>query len=215
MQTHERYIASVAKLAIRYADLSPTEREQLKAIKLVYGAGPNGVRGVTYYNRFKPAGSETQVPFVEICAFSQESIVQVTGTTLHELGHVLAGWGEGHGKQWVCSCERLGLKGIKAAGTEYAWDMFAPKLRKAIEKLPKPDEGEILPGLSLGGAGLGGMPTLKPCGAGIGTRGGKSRGVGSGSRLRKYVCDCGQIVRAACDDLDAVHNECKTAFVCQ
>jgi hypothetical protein len=99
--------------------------------------------------------------------------------------------------------------------------MFSPKLKAAIDKLEKPNEGEIVSTVAMPQAGLpvtfgtGHNYLPKPCGAGIGTRGGKSRGIGSGSRLRKYVCDCGQIIRAACDDLDATHNECKSAFICQ
>jgi hypothetical protein len=52
-----------------------------------------------------------------------------------------------------------------------------------------------------------------PCTAGTGTRGGTSRGPGSGSRMRKYVSGCGQIVRAATDDLHATCDCCQTPFV--
>lgn len=217
MQTHEQFISSVASLAISLADLNPSERDTLKSIKLVYGSGPNGTRGVTFYNRFKPRGSDQAVPFVEISAFGQESVVQVAGTTIHELGHVLAGWGAGHGKGWKQACERLGLRCVKAAGTNYSWSMFERLLREGIARMDKPDEGEPVCSLSglIFGPQAGKLGTLKPCGAGVGTRGGKSRGVGSGSRLRLYVCDCGQKIRAASSSLDATHNSCGSAFVCQ
>lgn len=216
-QTHETYIRKVAELAIRFADLNPTERAELTAIKLVYGAGPSGTRGVTYYNRWKP-NAEKSVPFVEVCAFGQESLVQVCGTTIHELGHVLAGWGSGHTKAWVDACKRLGLSNIQAAGTEYKWECFSPKLRKRLEALPPPTDGNPaslssqLVGLLGPAAPL--MGTLKPCGAGIGTRGGKSRGVGSGSRLRLFQCGCQRPVkvRIAADEFDAKHNPCGEAF---
>ena len=218
MQTHETYIRKVAELAIRFGDLNPTERETLKAIKLVYGAGPSGTRGITYYNRWKPGNGETIVPFVEVCAFGQESLVQVCGTTIHELGHVLAGWNAGHSKDWISACARLGLGGIQAAGTNYQWECFADKLRKKLEGLPPPVDGNpqsllspaMVPG-HLGGPGTK-WATLKPCTAGIGTRGGTSRGVGSGSRLRLWECKCGIKVRIASDTFDATHNPCKSRF---
>lgn len=217
-QTHERFIQSVAKLAIRMGDLNPTERQSLSAIKLVYGAGESGLRGITYYGKWK--GAKEAVPFVEICAFGQESWIQVAGTTIHELGHVLAGWGAGHSKTWLEACARLGLGDIQAAGTEYKLECFAPKLRTAIEKLAKPDEGEpvaavaSMPGSPLGLPGMFGSIRPKPCGAGIGTRGGKSRGVGSGSRLRLFTCSCEHPVkvRIAADGFDAIHNPCQSAF---
>lgn len=216
-QTHETYIRHVARLAVRMGDLNPTERQELAAIKLVYGAGPSGTRGVTYYNRWKP-NADKVVPFVEVCAFGQESLVQVCGTTIHELGHVLAGSSAGHSKQWSDACARLGLSNIQAAGTSYSWECFAPKLRKALEALAPPTDGNpqsignALVGLLGPGAPLLGRP--RPCGAGIGTRGGKSRGVGSGSRLRLFQCACQRPVkvRIAADNFDAVHNPCGKAF---
>lgn len=218
-QTHETYIRKVAALAIRLGDLNPTEREELQSIKLVYGAGPSGTRGVTYYNRWKP-NADKSVPFVEVCAFGQESLVQVCGTTIHELGHVLAGWNAGHGSAWSAACKRLGLSNIQAAGTEYKWDCFAPKLRKALEALPAPIDGNpqsLAAQFPLGmlGPGTGIAPVFKPCGAGIGTRGGKSRGVGSGSRLRLFQCACHKPVkvRIAADSFDATHNPCGKAFI--
>ncbi len=88
LQTHEKFIAAVASYAIKLGDLNPTERAQMQAVKMVYGSGPAGTRGVTYFQRWKPSDKEESVPFVELCAFGQESIVQLCGTTIHELGHV-------------------------------------------------------------------------------------------------------------------------------
>ncbi len=105
---------------------------------------------------------------------------------------------------------RLGLNGIKAAGTDYQWDMFAPKLRAKLEALKAPEDGEpasLTHMLRKMGQGLPGAPSpiqrLKPCGAGIGTKGGKSRGVGSGSRLKLYQCGCGRKIRAAGPTLES------------
>lgn len=215
MQTHEAFVNSVAALAISRVPAGDT-LNTLASIKLVYGAGENGVRGVTYYNKWKRPGDKAQpVPFVEISAFNQESWVQIAGTVVHELGHVAAGFDAGHKKPWHDACELLGLRAIKATGTCYRLAMFAPDLREAIAALPKPDEGQSVDSLmTMGGAFPRNMPlpSVKPCQAGIGTRGGKSRGVGSGSRLRLWVCGCGCKARVASDTFEAVHTPCGTSF---
>jgi hypothetical protein len=202
---HEQFIAAIADVAA--SRLASDEAEAVRAIKLVYGAGPDGVRGVTYYNKWK--GANGAVPFVEISAFNQSSHCQVAGTVLHELGHVLAPIGAGHDRQWVMACSRLGLRGMRAAGTAYCWAHFAPDVREAVLALPLPREGtpnaEVFGSLRL---------KLKPCGAGIGVRGGKSRGAGSGSRLRLFECDCVPPVkvRVARDEFDATCNCCDHLF---
>jgi len=150
--------------------------------------------------------------FAEICAFGEDSTIQVAGTTLHELGHVLAGIGKGHGKGWLEACRKLGLTHVRAAGTRYSLACFAKDIREAIAALPQPTDGRPQP---FGGFGPNGMPLqlkLRPCGAGIGAKGGKSRGAGSGSRLRKFVCGCGVIARVARDEFNATCGECNTAF---
>lgn len=206
--THESFVNAIAALAISRLP-EGDGRNSLAQIKLVYGAGESGVRGITYYNRWNRSGSNEAVPFVEICAFGQESWVQVAGTTLHELGHVLAGFGAGHGNGWKAACETLGLRRCKAAGTAYRLAMFAPDLREAIVALPRPTEGQPVARLT----GPNGTPiALRPCPAGIGTRGGKSRGTGSGSRLRLWQCDCGCKARVASDTFEAVHTPCGTSF---
>lgn len=215
IQTHENFLLQVRNAVLSLADLNPTERDMLNTVKLAYGSGPNGTRGVTFFNRWKAGQGETAIPFVEVSAFGQESVVQLAGTTVHELGHVLAGWEAGHGKGWHEACARLGLRRIKAAGTAYHWANFTPALRAAVTALQPPSEGQPVCSLSglLGPAG-GSALILKPCGAGIGTRGGKSRGKGSGSRLRLFECDCERPVkvRLACDEFDAIHNPCGGAF---
>lgn len=204
--THESYVNAIAGLAIARLPEGDS-RNALTAIKLVYGAGEKGVRGITYYNRWNK-GTEV-VPFVEICAFGQESWVQVAGTTVHELGHVLAGFGAGHGKQWKDACDVLGLRRVKAAGTAYRLAMFAPDLREAIVRLPRPTEGQPVAAIT----GANGVPiSFRPCPAGIGTRGGVSRGTGSGSRLRLWQCDCGCKARVASDAFEATHTPCGTSF---
>jgi hypothetical protein len=63
-----------------------------------------------------------------------------------------------------------------------------------------------------------GRPVLSrrpgPCRQGIGTRGGCSRGIGSGSRLRLWICNCNPPVRVrvARDAFRAVCQDCRCAF---
>lgn len=214
MITHEQYVQEIAALAIGWASahsaLTAEERATLDGIKLVYGAGQAGLRGVTYYQRWaKPGQTETPAPFVEVCAFGQESWAQVAGTTIHELGHVLAGLAAGHSKLWKDACGRLGLRRVLAAGTEYKMAMFAPALREAISRLPLPDEGQpvALP------MGLHGKPVkLKACPTGKGTRGGAMGGPGSGSRLRLFECECVPPVKARIGrETFAAHCDCCAA----
>ncbi len=209
--THEQFIHAVRDIVASRANAE--DAAKLRRIKLAYGFGQPGLRGVTIYSRWANGhGPHDPDPFVEICAAGEESIVQLAGTTIHELAHVVAGWEAGHGKGWKETCERLGLRCVRAAGTAYTWAMFETSLREAIAAVGAPSDG----------APLNGVTTLKigkrrtkvgPCTAGVGTRGGMSRGAGSGSRMRKYVATCGQIVRAATDDLNATCNCCHSPFV--
>jgi hypothetical protein len=84
-----------------------------------------------------------------------------------------------------------------------------------LAMLPRPDDGTpICPILT----GRDGKPfTGKPCTGGKGTKGGKSFGPGSGSRLLKFTCDgIGHkptIVRASAGSgFNATCNHCNTLF---
>ncbi len=205
--THEQYIQAVRNIVVQR--LSAEERAAALDCKLVYGAGSKATRGVTYFGCWKNGHDHA---FAEVCAFGEDSPIQVAGTTLHELGHVLAGLGKGHGKGWLEACNRLGLLYVRAAGTKYSLACFAPDIRSAIAALPTPTDGKPQP---FGGFGPNGIPLqlkLRPCGAGVGTKGGKSRGAGSGSRLRKFTCDCGVIARVARDEFRAKCDDCGSAF---
>ena len=207
MTTHLQYIKQIASLAS--ANLSADERSKIDA-QITYSMGKPGLRGVTYYGAWQN-GSPNPVPFVEVCAAGEENDVQLAGTTIHELAHVLAGHTAGHGKDWKAACRTLGLRCPKAAGTVYRMAQFAPALRNQIAQLISPSDGKPV---GMIGRHQIGTVKPKPCPLGTGTRGGKSRGKGSGSRLRRYVCGCNPpvIVRVSRDNFHAHCDICTEAF---
>lgn len=196
--THEAYIHEVRRIVA--PRVNEAEAERLLAAKLVYGVGRGGTRGVCYYGAWSG-----QTEFVEICAIGEESPLQLAGTTIHELAHVLAGHKAGHGSDWKRRAADLGLVRCDAAGQRYAVSDFADDLWQIV--MAPPFDGAPTftgPFIRLPG----------PCGAGIGTRGGTSRGPGSGSRLRLWVCECKPTVRVrvASDAFSATCNVCGAAF---
>lgn len=213
--THETFIHAVRDAAIKLGNLTDNERSTLQGAKLVYGRGESGLRGITCYAAWQN-GHPEPVALIEVCAAAEENWIQLAGTTVHELGHAITR-GTGHGPEWKAACERLGLRSIKAAGTLYQLANFDPRFRAHLAHLPKPTDGTpLLDGGHFGrGQGVR-LPNLaaRPCSAGIGTRGGKSRGPGSGSRLRKFTCQCEPpvIVRASRDTLEAHCDHCGSAF---
>ena len=213
-KAHEAFIVDVARLAI--ANLEPSERASCEA-RIVYGVGRPGVRGTTFFETWQGNGStDSRIPIVEVCMLHEESLVQVAGTTVHEIGHVLAGLKAGHGKAWKEACDRLGLRRAMAAGMRYSLAAFEPRLREYVAKHAFRDGKPVF----FDGSDLTtNLPTSRttaprPCSQGIGTRGGTSRGKGSGSRMRKYICDCEPpvIIRTARDDLNATCNDCGSNF---
>jgi hypothetical protein len=197
--THEEFIHAVRLAASLSPALKDGERDKVLAVKLMYGIGERGLRGVTYYGKWNTLGHGAgtgkagacpdcpPVDLAEVCAAGEESPVQIAGTTIHELGHVLAGWGSGHGKEWKLACERLGLRHVKAAGTRYLMANFQPRVREVIASMGTPSDGRPM---FRDGSLATGTPGI--CTQGVGTRGGKSRGTGSGSRMLKVVCPQGQ-----------------------
>jgi hypothetical protein len=219
-QSHEAYILAVRDVIIN-AHPNVVTRDRMTHIKVVYGTGSGmGARGVTYYSTWKN-GKPAPVDTVEVCAFGEESPVQLVGTTIHELAHVVAGYKAGHGAEWKATCSDLGLIDAEAAGMVYTWDAFDSRVREALQAIPTPTDGTPAAPWAAGGSGpLVPVPGMRPrsgprpCPLGIGTRGGKSRGAGSGSRLRLWHCQCPRPVkvRVASDTFDATCNVCKSAF---
>lgn len=204
MQTHESYIHQVRDIVLQRA--TESERKRVMAhVKLVYGAGSSGLRGVTYFDQWQNGRAPERDCFVEICAFGESSLVQVAGTTVHELAHVLAGPGAGHSREWKATADRLGLRLARANGHRYNWAYFDPTVREQILALEPPVDGA--PGSGVRRAG-------RSCIAGVGTRGGSSRGPGSGSRMLKVQCaGCGYLARVTQKWLDVGAPICPTCAI--
>ncbi len=208
--THEAFVQAVRSVVVDRVSDAQT-RERLLGVKLVYGGGPGDVRGLCYYQAWQ---NGPRHDFVEIAATGEESHVQLAGTTIHELAHALAGPGSGHGPQWKAACAVLGLRVAQAAGQDYTPAHFDAPTWARIEALPHPSDGQPTFASGRGPA----LPRRsKPCPLGIGTRGGRSRGAGSGSRLRLWICGCpegtpGRKVRVASDAWNATCNRCGTQY---
>jgi len=213
--THERFLQSARGAVIADAEergtITAEQAARLRHAKLLYGIGDGSYRGVCHYDAWENGVGKVDV--IEIAASVQESFVQLAGTTLHELAHVLAGWGSGHGPAWKESAVALGFT-VKpeAAGQVYRLAMFTPKLRHRVYALAA-EIGDGLPAFTRSGSGRH-IVLPKPCSAGIGTKGGTSRGKGSGSRQRLWECECERPVkvRVASDDFKAHCDECGAAF---
>jgi len=236
--THEAFIHEVRRIAVRIAlsrgvsgGITADEAQRIMATKLVYGVGSHrGARGVCYFGVWQD-GTGATVDLVEIAAMTQEDWIQLAGTTVHELSHVMSGPMAGHSRDWAANCERLGLgrdasgnvngtdakvsKRAAAAGQHYTLHLFRPELRAALlELVATMTDGRPAFAAALG-IGLR-VPTIpRPCGAGIGTRGGKSRGVGSGSRLLLWACGCenpAKVRASRTSGFDATCNRCGQTF---
>ncbi|HTE67057.1 MAG TPA: hypothetical protein VK736_12480 [Candidatus Binatia bacterium] len=214
--THERFLQLVRDAVIAHAEAAGTitaeQAERARHAKLLYGVGNGSYRGICHYNTWENGVGTVDV--VEVAATAQESWIQLAGTTLHELAHVIAGWNAGHGAAWKDAAVALGFKlRPEAAGQIYRLAMFAPQLRHAVYALAG-EIGDGHPAFARFGAGPGMFVIPKPCSAGYGTKGGTSRGKGSGSRQRLWECECERPVkvRTASDDFKAHCDVCGSAF---
>lgn len=220
LNTTEAYVQAVRDVvvvdALLAGRITEEEADRLRHVKLLYGIGDGSYRGVCVYEAWENGVGRVDV--VEIAATGQESWVQLAGTVIHELGHVLTGKGHGHDKTWKDTAHRIGFtKGPEAAGQIYRLALLSPTIREKVYELARiVDDGS--PAFRMIGLGALGMivPTVRPCSAGVGARGGTSRGKGSGSRLRLYECSCSPKpvkVRVASDDFLATCDVCGESFV--
>src|SRR5262249_3334491 len=107
--------------------------------------------------------------------------------------------------------KRLGLRRPVAAGPAGIEDLD-PELTKILREIPIPQDGNpVTRPPSVVRTAVTPSPT---CPLGIGTQGGTSRGPGSGSRLRLYMCECERPikVRVASDDFQARCLSCESKF---
>lgn len=202
---HESYLHLVRHVLV--ARLNAEERNKALETELFYGAGRPNAFGTCFYNRW----SREQVHHViEISAFNEESVQQLWETLAHELGHAVAGYEAGHGPEWRKAARRLGLRCPRASGPAGIEDLD-PKLMNLLNQIPLPEDGSPVTRLAP-------VPQVSgsTCPLGIGTHGGTSRGPGSGSRLRLYMCDCERPrtprVRVASDDFRARCLVCGSVF---
>jgi len=219
-KTHDAYIADVARLACRHPGASEDDRNAIRQVRLAYGDGQAGVMGITRFNLWKgPDGQRRH--WCAVCATCQpEGSYLIAETVLHELGHAIAGPMGAHGPIWRSACERLGLIDAKATYAHGDKPVFSAWMAAQLAKLKEPTEGRpahTVSGNAIGPPGSPALPPIRPCGAGIGTKGGKSRGPGSGTRNALHVCGgCKPPVkvRAAISKrpLSATCDHCKTSF---
>jgi hypothetical protein len=182
--THEQFIQTVREVVVERLTDSDA-RHRLLAAKLVYGSGTTGVRGICFYRAWQQTRA---TDFIEICAIGEESPLQLAGTTIHELAHCLAGDSAGHGRHWKAAARSLGLVQVRAAGQCYRDTDFDPSLWALLRDVAGPNDGTpVFPPMTTRRA--------PKCPLGRGTRGGSTRGAGSGSRLRLFVCNCNPPVR--------------------
>jgi hypothetical protein len=199
--THEDFIRRVRDLVLAEAELTEDEATKLAHAKLVYGIGSGAYRGVCHFEAWQNGVGLVDV--IEIAATGEENWVQLASTTVHELAHVLAGHGAGHDVAWKDITIRLGFTKRLTVGQHYHLAQIKPRLRTRIAELAQ----EMVDGSPAfrtsavwGLAGL--LAAPRPCSAGVGTKGGRSRGKGSGSRMVKATCGCGRIIRGSRTVLD-------------
>ena len=187
--THEDYLAAITNAVCAKF---PATAAALNQVHLVFGAGPRR-RSLSTLHRVWGGGEAVDpLPLVEIAAIGGLSPPETCHVLLHELAHVLAPEA-GHGKAWRHAARQIGLvrpRAMPDAGELADWQAISPALLPALQAIPPPTEpapAEFFEDRH-----------RLPCGAGYGTRGGTSRGKGSGSRYLKVVCrhpGCGYQVR--------------------
>lgn len=205
--TRKEYLRIAMEFIIHAAGLNEDERKRLLATELLYGVGEDGVYGVCLYGRWFRDGLQD---VIQVSALFGESPAEKWVTLCHELAHVLAGAQAAHGAAWKAAARRLGLLKPRASGLCHIEDLH-PTLASLLQAIPLPTDG-----LPVCNEGSGGSAPRRPrggCTVGMGTRGGTTRGPGSG-RMRLWICECPKPVRVrvASDDLRALCLACNHVF---
>jgi hypothetical protein len=184
--TRDEFLEAIRAVAIARLN-DPVGKARLSAVKLSYGMSHPARFGVCIFKAWTNDNCPTD--FVEISACTEQSIYQLAETALHELAHSLAGWSAGHDKRWREAAQKLGLLYPKPVGSHNSPVVFAPDVLAELALLGELTDGR--PAFTQAASG-----TSPICPIGIGTKGGKSRGRGAGSRLRLFVCGCNPPVKA-------------------
>ena len=218
-RTHDAYIADVARLAIRHVGRDSEEAAIIRSVRLAYGDGEHGTMGITRFDMWKDAEGKSR-HWCAVCATCQpDGAFLLAETVLHELGHAVAGRMAAHGDDWRKVCAKLGLIDAKATYSHGDKPAFSERMAAWLAALPEPNEGKPTRGAPAPASGGGGplgpiVPVIRPCGAGIGTKGGKSRGPGSGTRNVAHACGCRTIHAAVSKrPLRALCIDCAQPFV--
>ena len=187
--THEDYLAAIVTAV---CEQFPATAAALGAVQLAFGTGTRR-RTVGPLHRVWGVGTAHEpLPLVEIAAIGGLAPAETCHVVLHELAHVLAP-GFGHGRVWRYAARQVGLSKPRArpdAGELADWGAITPALCVKLQAIPEPTEPAP--------ADFYEEWDRRPCAAGYGARGGRSRGTGSGSRYLKVVCQvpgCGYQVR--------------------
>ena len=201
------YLRVVLQVIACGGSLNEAEREKLLATELLFGAYDPGVYGACFFERWVRDGIQDVIQISAFWATSQE---EMWVTMVHECAHVLAGKSAGHGPVWKATAIRLGLIHPKASGEPSIEDLH-PDLVTVLKAIPLPTDGMPV----CDGQGRRRSKGRSGCKVGIGSREGKSRGPGTGSRLRLWLCQCEPPyrVRVASNDFKALCLRCRAEFV--
>jgi len=224
IRTHEWYLGALTAALAKSPDLTAADRKAIASARVTYGWGERGTRGIAVKGYWQGAKGD-RGHLVGINCGWQRSVLELVETLAHELGHVIDNLENGHGAGWRRCCERLGFPGARAVDTQgdgaLSWEWFTPAMAKRLKAVPLPNDGSPLDPSKRPLDPATGKPTPvwstdgpsaipdkpRPCGAGWGRSGGKSRGKGAGSRYLKWTCGGGCIVRHAGTELDATCNK--------
>ena len=171
--THEDYLAAItAAVCAQF----PATADALNQVHLVFGSGPRRRAACPLcIERGAEGRRSTRCPWSR-SPRSAVSPPETCHVVPHELAHILAP-GMGHNKAWHHAARQVGLMRPRARPEVVElsdWSVISPKLCTVLQAIPVPTEPAL--------AEYRYDWQRRPCGAGYGSRGGSSRGEGSGSR---------------------------------